>query len=266
MLIWIFLVLSCAAASLYMYFSGGEIWKAVILLVGCFFALNILYLVILGIVSLFINDSKPLSKQNAFCRIGCVGVASLLTGYGWVRTHISGMEKLPDIERFLLVCNHRSMYDPLIIMDKLRNFNISFISKPSNMELPVAGKIAYGAGCLAIDRENDRNALRTVIQAADYLKRGLCSMAIYPEGTRSKSCELLPFHAGSFKIAQKAEVPLVVAAVRGTEMVKKNLLRRVTDTYLDILEVIPAEKVKSMTTVELSTYSRGIIEAHLSAV
>ena len=91
-------------------------------------------------------------------------------------------------------------------------------------------------------------------------------MGIFPEGTRSRGGELLPFHAGSFKIAQKANVPLVTTSVSGTEKIKKNLFRRPTDVYLDILEVIPADKVKSMSTVELAAYSSRLIEENLKAV
>ena len=53
-------------------------------------------------------------------------------------------------------------------------------------------------------------------------------MCIYPEGTRSHGTAMLPFHSGSFKIAQKAGVPLVIASIEGTENVAKNVLRRPT--------------------------------------
>lgn len=88
-------------------------------------------------------------------------------------------------------------------------------------------------------------------------------MGVYPEGSRSKTDEMLPFHAGSFKIAQRANAPLVICVVHGSENIKKNLLRRKTDVYLDILQVLPGEKVKAMTTAELSEYSRALIQARL---
>ena len=194
-----------------------------------------------------------------------MGVTGLLLGYCWVRTHITGLDKLPDAGRFVFISNHRSGFDPLIVLNRLKKYDIAFISKPSNMALPFIGRIAHGAGCLPIDRENDRKALKTILQAADYVKRGVCSIGIYPEGTRSHDGELLPFHAGSFKIAQKADAPLAVACIRGTENITKNVLRRVTDVYLDILELIPAEKVKAMSTSELARYSSELISRHLAA-
>lgn len=96
------------------------------------------------------------------------------------------------------------------------------------------------------------------------MKRSLCSMMIYPEGTRSKNGELLPFHPGSFKIAQRSSAPLVIAAVRGTEKVRDNFPLHQTDVYFDVLEVLDPEQVKSMSTARLAEYSRSLIEKHLS--
>ena len=242
--------------------SGLVFRKALLIFAGCFVAVNLLFILFWALVSLTSDMSKPIEKQKKLYRIGCVLIAELLCEYAGVRPHISGAEKLPEEGRFLFVCNHRSMFDPLIVIDKLRKFNISFVSKPSNMELPIAGRLSYGAGFLPIDRENDRNALRTILAAAGYLKNGICSMGIYPEGTRSKTEEMLPFHPGSFKIAQRASVPVAVAAVRGSEKVTKELFRR-TDVYLDILEVIPAETVKTMNTQELAAYTQEKIAARL---
>lgn len=266
MLILAFLLLALGAALVYVRCCGFVMWKAALLFAACFLALHLFYLVVAWVVSWFVNPAKPLSRQNPVCRSACVYASIIVTSYCWVKTHVRGAEKLPEAERFLLVSNHRSGFDPIVVTRMLRRFNISFVSKPANLQMPFLGRVGYGAGCLPIDRENDRKALTAILAAADYLKRNLCSMAIYPEGTRSLDGELLPFHAGSFKIAQKANVPLVISSISGTEKVGKNVLRRPTDVYLDILEVIPAEKVKAMSTRELAEYSSRVIAENLKAV
>lgn len=263
-IILLFLAAALLAAALFVCLTGAALWKGLLIFLGVFVLMHVLYLLVLYLASLTEDRHKPLEKQNAICRGGCAGLISIFCAYCNVRPHIVGEEKLPKEQKFLLVCNHRSMFDPLVIMDRLRKYNISFISKPSNMELPFLGRIAHGAGFLAIDRENNRNALKTILQAADYLKRGICSMAVYPEGTRSRTGELLPFHPGCFKVAQRAGVPLVISAVRGTENVKKRLPFRATDVYLDILEVLPPERVKEMSTNELSDHSRALMEESLA--
>ena len=126
-----------------------------------------------------------------------------------------------------------------------------------------AAAVVKTLGYLAIDRENDREALKTILRAADYMKRGICSVGIYPEGTRSHSHAMLPFHNGSFKAAQRAHVPVAVACSRGTEKLNKGFFLHPHDVYLEILELIPADQVKTMSTQELAEHSRALMQAWL---
>ena len=103
----------------------------------------------------------------------------------------------------------------------------------------------------------------TINAAADLIRAHECSFAIYPEGTRSKSGELLPWHAGSLKIAQKANVPIVVATIEGTERIAHNVPWRRTHVYLRIREVIPAETVKAAKTTDLTEGIRSKMLAEL---
>ena len=266
MILWLFFCLSAVTTIIYIQLASvgfSQAWKAVLVFAAAFLAFNVIYLSFLAVVSIFIS-TKPLRKQSLICRWGVAGVAGMACGYCWMRTHISGEDKLPKNSRFLVVSNHRSGFDPLVFMSSLSAYNIAFISKQSNLNIPVLGRIGYGAGCLPIDRENNREALKTINQAAEYIENDFCSMGIFPEGTRNHSKELLPFKAGAFKIAKKANVPVVIASVKGTESWKSKLLRGGSDVYLDILEVIPAESVAEMTTRELSDRAVELIEANLN--
>ncbi len=259
----LFLLCALAAAWAAVALAHWHWLPGVLVFLLVFALMHALYLLIWWLLSLPVDRTRPIERQNPRSREACRGVGRFLCLYGGIRPHISGEEKLPTDSRFLFVCNHRSMFDPLMVIGYLYKWNISFISKPSNMQIPLVGDIAYNAGYLAIDRENDRAALKTILTAADYMKRDLCSIGIYPEGTRSRDGGLLPFHAGSFKTAQRANVPVAVACVRNSEQVKKRLFLRPTDVYLDILEVIPAAEVKAMSTAELSERSRKLIEEGL---
>ena len=199
--------------------ANMSLLSAILLAALVFLLLHVVYVLFFWLAALSVPTDRPIEKQNRLCRFACGSIISFVNFYAGIHATVSGIEKLPTESRFLMVGNHRSIFDPLIVIDKLRRYHIAFISKPSNLRAPVIGRIAYGAGFLAIDRENDRNALKTILTAADYLKRGVCNMAIYPEGTRSKTEEMLPFHSGSLKIAQKAKVPIVVTAVHGTEQI-----------------------------------------------
>ena len=263
MLAWCFIGLTFVCLLLLLFVFHMGVLPALLISAGFFLLLHFLFVFFMWLISLSVPKDRPLEKRHPFI---CAGVAegiSVLNVYFGVRPVITGLEKMPTEGRFLYVCNHRSAFDPVIVMDKLRNYEISFISKPSNMNLPMIGRIGYAAGYLAIDRENDRNALRTILTAADYIKRDICSIGIYPEGTRSKTDNLLPFHAGSLKIAQKAKVPIVVACCRGSEKIKRLNLFGGTKVFLDILEVIPAEMVCAMKTHDLSDYIVQLIQSDL---
>lgn len=257
-----FLLFSLLGAGLYLLTAASATaGTALLIAVLIFLGLHLLFALVFALHSLTLRRLKPdegLKKINPLSRWLCIGVARWLCDWGGARPRLLGAEKLPE-EPFLFVCNHRSMYDPLTAMLLLRRAPFGFISKPSNLTIPCVGIEARYMGCIAIDRENNREALKTILLAADYLKRGLCSVGIYPEGTRSRSGELLPFHAGSFKIAQRAGAPVVVACVRGTERVARRGFLRPTRVELEILDVIDAERVKALGTNELAEEARARI-------
>ena len=261
-----FAVLALIALVLLLTVGQFSFLPALLCAFAVFLLLHVLWLCFFWIVSLTVPNDVPLKKQNRLCRYAVGRGFGILRTYAGVLPQITGIELLPKDSPFLFVCNHRSMFDPIVVADKLRDYNISFISKPSNLKIPMGGRIVYGMGYLAIDRENARAALTTIQTAADYLKNGICNIAIYPEGTRSKTREMLPFHAGSLKIAQKAKVPIIVACVHGTENARRFRFFSGVKVSLDILELIPAETVCSLRTAELTEQIRGIIQRRLDEV
>lgn len=212
----------------------------------------ILHVLFLFILSLFVRD-KEYDKVNKFYRSVIVYHMRLIKFFSHIKLIVVGRDKLKDIDgKFLLVSNHRSNFDPIITTVGLRYKNIAFISKPENFKVPFLGKIARKCLYTPIDRENARNAIKTVNRTADFIKSGIVSYAVYPEGTRSKSKNMLSFHDGVFKIAQKAEAPIVVVGVRGTETVHARAPWKKTVVYVEVLEVIDKERVKALTSHELS--------------
>ena len=179
-----------------------------------FVALNILFVIFWVVVAQTVDDTKPIERQKPIYRRGVAIIAGWLCWWTRVRVKLSGADKLPTEGRFVLICNHRSGFDPVVTAASLKEYNLAFISKPSNLQIPMVGDIAYTAGFLAINRENDREALKTILQAADYLKRGVCRMGIFPEGTRSADGRLKAFKGGAVLLAIKAGAPSVAAYVK----------------------------------------------------
>ena len=242
-----------------------DVWKVICLGLGGYVGGYVAYVLLAWLITLFSSGSKRVERPEKFFMWNTRQVAQVVRFHCGVRMHVSGLEKLPTYTRFLLISNHRSNLDPILAYEALFDYEVAFISKPANLKLPMVGRFLHKCCCLPIDRENARNAMKTIIEAADYIKSGAVSMAIYPEGTRSRSRKMGEFHAGSFKIAQKADAPLVISAISGTERVGRRFPRK-TDVYYDIIDVIPAEEVKAEKTVELAERARAMIAEHLARV
>ena len=221
------------------------------------FAVFLLYICFLAICSLFVDPKKEYTKNSRFYRVLLNSASSAALKFLRIRVHTSGLEKIPRDQKMLFVGNHRSNFDPIIQWVVLKQWDIAFLSKAENFEIPFFGRFIRKCCFLAIDREDPRKALTTIHKATDLLQSGEVSIGVYPEGTRSKTGELLPFHDGVFRIAKKAGTPIVVMSIQGTEQIHKNVLRRHSDIYLDIVQVISADEVKSGTTHTLGEAVRA---------
>ena len=229
-------------------------------ILGAFLALLLLYVLLLGVCCLFVAPEKEYDKNSPFYRFLLDSATSAAMRLLRIRVYVSGIEKIPKDTKVLFVSNHRSNFDPIITWYILKKWKIAFVSKPSNFKIPFFGRIIRKCCFMPIDRVNPRNAIVTINRAAKLLEKQEVSIGIYPEGTRSKSCELLPFHNGVFKIAQKAEAPIVVFCVTGTEKISKRTPFRLTDVYLDVLEVFSAQGIKETKTEMIGTAVRRLIE------
>lgn len=227
-------------------------------ILGILLGLFLLYVLFLGACALLVNPEKEYDENSGFYRFLLDSATTAAIKLLRIRVHISGMEKIPKDTKVLFVSNHRSNFDPIVTWYALKEWKIAFVSKPENFKVPFFGRIIRKCCFLPIDRENPRKAIITINKAAKLLKRQEVSIGIYPEGTRSKNCELLPFHNGVFKIAQKAETPIVVLSITGTEKISARTPFQPTDVYLDVLEVFPSENIK-----EIKTEMIGMMVHHL---
>lgn len=214
--------------------------------------------------SLFVDSSKEYDKNSRFNRflmnVSCGGM------FFYIRTrlHVTGMEKVPN-GRFVLVSNHRSNFDPITSMYAFRKHDIAYISKESNFHIPFYGKIIRKVCFMSIDREDPRKAMKTIERAANLIKDNQVSIGVYPEGTRNKEPEkgLLPFHNVMFRIAQMADVPIVVMSIHGAEDVAKNFPLKGADVYIDVLDVLSAESIKGKRTGEIGDKVAELINGSL---
>ncbi len=233
-------------------------------ILGGILSLVVLYMIICLVAALAVDKTKDYDHYSPFYRTLVNIAAALCVWLPRVKVHVTGLEKLNQNRRLLFVCNHRSNFDPILTYHAISQFRLAFISKPENFHIPIYGRLVQRCCFLPIDRENPRNAIRTIQKSAALLEKGEHCVAVYPEGTRSKSGEMLPFHNGVFKIAQKAQTPIVVLTIRGTEAIRKNAPWRTSHVYLDVVDVIPPEEVCASKTDVLGERVKSAMLAKLS--
>ncbi len=224
-------------------------WLVPVILLGAFVAMIILHIAVFALSIAVVNLNKP-PRDSDFFRLLVKGFLQMALPLLRVKVYMTGLEKVPADEPFLLVCNHIHDLDPAIIYYAVPDSRLAFIAKKEVRDLfPFIYKALHKLSGLPIDRENNREAAKTIINATKLLKEKTNSVAVFPEGYVSLSGELLPIRNGALKIATKSQSKIVVCTLWGTKDIPKNLLRRKTDIYFDVLEVI--DTADNIHTVEI---------------
>ncbi len=229
------------------------LWLLPVSFVGCFlFQAALVFLFILFLCSR-VDQSVPQDHDDKLYRVVAHGAIHAALPLLQIHVRKKGMEKVPAEGRFLVVCNHVNNSDPIILLECFRKHQIAFISKRENATMFVIGPMMHKLQCQLINRENDREALKTIITCINILKEDKASIAVFPEGRIDDDGLLHHFKPGVFKIAQKANVPIVVCTLKNTKNVIHNLLR-LKPSYVEmrVLDVIPAEELKGVNTVEIA--------------
>ena len=175
---------------------------------------------------------------------------------------VKGRENIPDDRAVLYVSNHRSYFD-IVVGYQLIKGQAGFVAKKELKRIWLLSHWMKNLHCLFLDRENPKEGLKTILQAIDYIKNGI-SICIFPEGTRNTGEELslLPFHSGSFKIAEKTNCPIVPISMNNTISIFESHLPKVRKTHV-ILEygdpIYPGDLDKDARR-RLAPYCQNIIQ------
>ena len=241
-------------------------WYFVVLTVlGGLVGLFLLYVLLVIVSSLFVDKNRIYAKRNAYYWWIMQSALFFVMRVARVRVHLTGTERIPKEGRFYLVSNHRSVFDPMIAIRYLRRFRLVFISKEENLKIPVAGPIMRRCNCLPIDRNSLKQSLYIFQKGKQLIESDVVSLGVYPEGTRSRTGELLPFHEGSLYPAFRAPCPVVVSVIRGTEQIGHRMPFKRTDVYLDILDVLPASYLEGKPMGQVSDEIRSEMEDFLKS-
>ncbi len=130
-----------------------------------------------------------------------------------IRFKVAGRENVPQGRAAVYCANHQSNVDPPVLYRAVHP-RLHVLYKQEIDRIPLLARAFRMAGFIPIDRHNKESALRSIEAGASSLRSGH-SFLIFPEGTRSKTDQLLPFKKGGFRMAIKAGAPIVPVAISG---------------------------------------------------
>lgn len=192
------------------------------------------------IVVLRVSGSRR--KGHRLSRIWARGIL-LAAG---VKLRVEGLEKLEGKPPVLFLSNHASQFDIFALLAAVP-FHFGFLAKEELFEIPLLGNAMLGVGHLPIERGDMRKAFKSISQVTRTVREGL-SFVVFPEGTRSRTGELLPFKPGAFHIALGTGRPVVPVVIKGSFEVQPR-------------EGVPPKpgviSVKFLDPIDVSAFGRG---------
>ena len=229
------------------------LWLLPVGFIGAFLILALLAFGLFVLICALIDPDKPRDKDTPWFRRMVLSYVHAVLTILPIRICTEGMEKIPADGRFLLVCNHIDNIDPAFLLHCLPKSQLAFVAKRETRGMFLVNKVLPMLLCQPINRENDKEALKTILKCISMLKEDLVSVAIFPEGRINPYRKLAHFRPGVFKIAQKAKVPVVVCTLQNTQYAIPNLLKgKGTTVHVHLLDVIPTEEILEKTTVEVA--------------
>ncbi len=249
------------------FHTANAWWLIPLLLVSFVLGFIILQMATFALMILFTNVNKERKRSSSVFRFMVKISLPIIIKVARVEINAEGVEKMPEDTLVMAVCNHQHDFDPAVMFAVFPDAKLAFIGKKEIYKtMPFIAKAMHRLDCMPIDRENDRAAALTIIKAIKTIKEGKASIGIFPEGYVSKSCELLPFRNGCFKIATKANVPIAVCVINNTRQIPKNICRRKTVVEFRLLDVIYPEQFKDKNTAEIGDMVHKLMESGLQEI
>lgn len=170
---------------------------------------------IFGLLSLLVSwipPRGPLAFAMSRLWARCLLAASAVV------TEVEYDRALDPRASYVFLANHQSIFDIPVVLTTSPG-EVRLVAKRTLFKIPVFGWAMLAAGFIPVDREDRSSAIKTFVAAVSRLKRGT-SIVLFPEGTRSRTGQVLTFQRGGFLLAMKCGLPIVPVGIRGTRDVQ----------------------------------------------
>ena len=255
----------------FLAFPTLEVYYQILISIGfsiaSLLALIILFFIVLFFLTIWEPLKKERTKQSKYYRKVLLFYNYFLFDLFNMKIEYSGLEKLKRGEKYMVISNHRSNIDSLLIDTYLKEFGLIFVAKKSLFKIPFVRRIIHGCNYIYLDRGDIKQECRAIKKGINILNdsNDPCSVGVFPEGTRTinKDYTLGEFKPGCFNLAKKTKCKIVLSCTRYTDLVNKGLLFKRHKVFYDIIGIIDYEEYKDMNTIELSKLCHDKIEEYL---
>ena len=255
----------------FLAFPTLEVYYQILISIGfsiaSLLALIILFFIVLFFLTIWEPLKKERTKQSKYYRRVLLFYNYFLFDLFNMKIEYSGLEKLKRGEKYMVISNHRSNLDSLLIDTYLKEFGLVFVAKKSLFKIPFVRRIIHGCNYIYLDRGDIKQECRAIKKGINILNdsNDPCSVGVFPEGTRTinKDYTLGEFKPGCFNLAKKTKCKIVLSCTRYTDLVNKGLLFKRHKVFYDIIGIIDYEEYKDMNTIELSKLCHDKIEEYL---
>jgi 1-acyl-sn-glycerol-3-phosphate acyltransferase len=179
---------------------------------------------------------------------------------------IEGKEKIPRGRPFVMISNHSSLAD--ILMINCLGCNFKWISKIENTRVPVLGWYLRMADYITVDRDDEESKITMLARSLVCLRNGI-SLMIFPEGTRSTGNTPGFFKRGAFQLAIEAGVPLLPLVLKGTgDLLPKHgfILGDTRHIVIRVLDPVYPESFETDDAIVLGERFRNMISSALNKI
>ncbi len=170
-----------------------------------------IHCIIIAILTIIVSPVDRKGKITHYLSKAFGGGILFIAG---VKVSVEGIKNLNAKDNYIFISNHLSYFDIPILMKAIPN-NVRFIYKDSLTKIPILGWGMYLGKYIPINRDNVREAMKSLKKAAEKIISGI-SVVIFPEGTRSMDGTTGEFKRGMFVLADEAKVPLVPTTIIGS--------------------------------------------------